>query len=331
MNIETSRTLLRPFQIEDLEDLHAYTSQQGVGEMAGWKHHTSINETFHTLNYYRKNENVSAIVSKEKGAVIGHIAVYQSAEGSDVPKAEYGNVGDAREIGFAINKEYQGQGIMTEVLTAVLAQLKSEGMTCIHACCIKENEGAAHLLEKCGFQMERECSITSKSLKKKFECWEYLYCPGRKKDRTVKTVLMNLCMICDGSRVLVQDKVNPEYPGITFPGGHVENQESFVDAVIREVKEETGLSIENPKLCGVKGWQSRKDQIRYIVFLYQTDKFQGELIPSEEGNVFWAEVDELSGMNLAEGMEETLQLYLRDDIWEYYAYEEGNDWKYRLQ
>lgn len=331
MNIETSRTLLRPFQIEDLEDLHAYTSQSGVGEMAGWKHHTSINETFHTLNYYRKNENVSAIVSKAKGAVIGHIAVYQSADGSVAPKTEHGDAGNAREIGFALNKEYQGQGIMTEVLNAVLTQLKSEGMTCIHACCIKENETAAHLLEKCGFQMERECSITSKSLKKKFECWEYLYCPGRKKDRTVKTVLMNLCMICDGNRVLVQDKVNPEYPGITFPGGHVENQESFADAVIREVKEETGLSIENPKLCGVKSWQSREDQIRYIVFLYQTDKFQGELIPSEEGNVFWVDVDELSGMNLAEGMEETLQLYLQDDIWEYYAYEEGDIWKHRLQ
>ena len=68
-----------------------------------------------------------------------------------------------------------------------------------------------------------------------------------------KAELTNMCMIYDGAgRVVVQDKVGKSWGGITFPGGHVEKDESFVDSVIREVKEETGLDIQSPKLCGIK-------------------------------------------------------------------------------
>lgn len=46
------------------------------------------------------------------------------------------------------------------------------------------------------------------------------------------------------------DKVSGNYQGTTFPGGHVERNETFTESVIREVSEETGLVIEDPKLCG---------------------------------------------------------------------------------
>ena len=72
--------------------------------------------------------------------------------------------------------------------------------------------------------------------------------------------LTNLCVICDGSRVLVQDKIGC---GVVFPGGHVEPGESMLASVIREMREETGLTIEHPVLCGIKAWM-REDGTRFI-------------------------------------------------------------------
>ena len=46
----------------------------------------------------------------------------------------------------------------------------------------------------------------------------------------------NLCMVKNGDRVLVINRKKEDWPGITFPGGHVGAGESFTEAVIREVK-----------------------------------------------------------------------------------------------
>ena len=67
-------------------------------------------------------------------------------------------------------------------------------------------------------------------------------------DRTQKTEIVNMCMVYKDGLVLVQDKVHDEWGGLTFPGGHVEKDESCTDAVIREVLEETGLTVTSPML-----------------------------------------------------------------------------------
>ena len=103
-------------------------------------------------------------------------------------------------------------------------------------------------------------------------------------ERTEQVILTNLCMIYSGSKVLVEEKVGKGADGIIFPGGHVEAHEPIVDAVIREMKEETGLTISDPRLCGVKEWIN-EDGSRYIVFLFKTDRFSGELASSDEGRV----------------------------------------------
>lgn len=104
--------------------------------------------------------------------------------------------------------------------------------------------------------------------------------------RTEKVIMTNMCMVFSENRVLVQDKRDDDYSGITFPGGHVERGESFTDAVIREVWEETGLKISEPKLCGIKDWM-KDEETRYIVLLYKTDKFEGIVTSFEEGDCLY--------------------------------------------
>ena len=107
--------------------------------------------------------------------------------------------------------------------------------------------------------------------------------------KTEEVELTNMCMICDGKgNVLVQDKKNhPTWHGWNFPGGHVEKGEYVTPSVIREIREETGLVIEDPRLCGIKEFHRRTDGKRYIVFLYVAHRFSGELKSSGEGEVFW--------------------------------------------
>ena len=130
-----------------------------------------------------------------------------------------------------------------------------------------------------------------------------------------------MCMVCDGQgNVLVQDKKNhPFWHGWNFPGGHVEQGEYVTPSVVREIREETGLTIENPKLCGIKEFHKSKDGKRYIAFLYVADKFSGQLKDSGEGQVFWYPLDKLISCDkLIDGFREMLPVFTDSSISEVY-------------
>ena len=148
--------------------------------------------------------------------------------------------------------------------------------------------------------------------------------------RTETVTITNMCMVYDGNKILVQDKTDDDWKGITFPGGHVENGEAFTDSVIREVFEETGLTISSPRLCGIKDWV-KKDGSRYMVLLYKTDKFSGELKSSDEGEVFWIDIEEFQKQKLAADMDKLLKVFLNDDLSEFRYYIENGEWKYVLK
>ena len=144
-------------------------------------------------------------------------------------------------------------------------------------------------------------------------------------ERAERVILTNLCMICDGSKVLVEEKVGKGADGIIFPGGHVEEHEPVVDSVIREMKEETGLDIEKPRLCGIKEWIN-EDGSRYVVFLFRTDCFSGRLISSEEGRVFWMERKDVLKSNWIWHMDGLMRIMADGEYSELYL-DAANDWK----
>ena len=144
-------------------------------------------------------------------------------------------------------------------------------------------------------------------------------------DRTERVELTSLCMVYRGEEILLQNRVKTDWRGYCFPGGHVEPGESIVASVIREMKEETGLIIENPKLCGIKEFHKMKDGKRYIVFLYVANQFSGELKASAEGDVFWYPLSELAqSKELIDGFEEMLPVFTNNEISEVF-YERCGD------
>lgn len=149
-------------------------------------------------------------------------------------------------------------------------------------------------------------------------------------DRSERAIFTNLCMISDGrGNVLVQDRHADDWPGVSFPGGHVEPGESFTQSVIREVREETGLTIEQPRLVGIKQFQTESDA-RYVVLLYRADRYTGTLTGSEEGTVFWVRPSELGRYKLPVDFEDLLKVFESDDLSEFYYYRNGEDWAHAL-
>ena len=130
--------------------------------------------------------------------------------------------------------------------------------------------------------------------------------------RKEHVTLTNMCMIKDGNNVLVQNKkLDDHFTGITFPGGHVEPHEPITDSVIREVWEETGLTIEHPTLVGIKEWME-EDGDRYIVFLFTADTFSGTLHSSVEGEVFWIPLNALADQPCIWHMDHMLKVFTQN-------------------
>ena len=102
--------------------------------------------------------------------------------------------------------------------------------------------------------------------------------------RSEKAVVTVLCMVHDGTRLLLQNRVKADWRGYTLPGGHVEKGESFVQAVTREMREETGLTVHAPRLCGIKQFQTDADEryFRELLSVFDRDdltEFQYERAP----------------------------------------------------
>ncbi|MEX6015027.1 8-oxo-dGTP diphosphatase [Mammaliicoccus sciuri] len=144
-----------------------------------------------------------------------------------------------------------------------------------------------------------------------------------------KVIFYNMCMIYDAERVVVINSKKDDWPGISFPGGKVEHGESFISSTIREIKEETGLHTSKLELCGVKNWMD--DEIRYVIFLYRTNNYSGELVSSDEGEVRWEQFSNLTNLKLSLDMEEMLRIFQENNLSEFFYFKDNGKWNFHLK
>ncbi len=147
VRIETERLILRPWTEADLEDFFAYASVPGVGEMAGWNHHISIEDSQKILDSFIRHKKTFAIEWKESGKVIGSLGI-EELDPDPVEGEAYG-----REVGYVLSRDYWGRGLMPEAVQAVISYcfevLRYDYLTCGH---FDHNHRSRRVIEKCGFQ-----------------------------------------------------------------------------------------------------------------------------------------------------------------------------------
>ena len=143
-------------------------------------------------------------------------------------------------------------------------------------------------------------------------------------NRTENVELTVLCLIEDGDKILLQNRVKKDWRGYALPGGHVEHGESFVDAVSREMKEETGLKVLDPRLVGVK--QCPIENGRYVVLLFKATGWAGELRSSEEGQMEWISYDELATVKTVDDFADLLKVMNTPELTEFQYLVSEDEW-----
>ena len=112
-------------------------------------------------------------------------------------------------------------------------------------------------------------------------------------------------------------------------GGKFEADESPEECMLREAKEETGLTIRNPILCGIEEFRTQEED-RYLMLYYKTDKFSGKLKSSEEGEVFWIDKKDLDKYSLSLDLKRIYKIMNRDDLSELIYYEKDGKWRSKI-
>ncbi len=160
LTIETERLILRPWKQTDLDDFFEYASVDGVGEMAGWKHHENKEKSQSILDLLINDDKTFAIVLKDNNKVIGSLGVEKY--GMEKVLSEFFDY-QGREIGFVLSKDYWGKGLMPEAVKAVIDYLFNVANLDFLICGYYEfNNQSKKVQEKCGFKPYRKLMMETR-------------------------------------------------------------------------------------------------------------------------------------------------------------------------
>lgn len=146
VTLKTKRLILRPWEAADLNDLYEYASVDGVGQMAGWAPHKSIEESKKILQMFIDEKKTFAV--EYKGKVVGSLGIekYNEAKFPQLSNLK------RREIGYVLAKNYWGQGLMPEAVNRVIEYLFDTGLDAILCGHFTSNVQSKRVQEKCGFK-----------------------------------------------------------------------------------------------------------------------------------------------------------------------------------
>lgn len=144
--LETPRLIIRPFTLMDLPSFYNYASKTTIGPHAGWKPHESIDESQAILTKFVNSEEVWALTLKKSGQLVGSIGIHEDVHRRN-PKV--------KAIGFVLDDEYWGQGLITEAARRIIAYAFDElGIEMVSATHYPYNERSKRVIEKCGLHYE---------------------------------------------------------------------------------------------------------------------------------------------------------------------------------
>lgn len=171
ITLETDRLILRSWSENDLEDFFEYASVDGVGEMAGWKHHKSVEVSKKILDSFVAEKNIFAVTLKENDKVIGSLGLHPSWA-NDAP--EYRDL-KVKEIGYVLSKDYWGKGLMPEAVREVIRFcFETIGLDALTIGHFKINDQSRRVIEKCGFRFVKNGEYYSKQMQKNFDDMKYI-------------------------------------------------------------------------------------------------------------------------------------------------------------
>lgn len=127
----------------------------------------------------------------------------------------------------------------------------------------------------------------------------------------MEIILTNMCMVYNSNdEILVLNRKKNTWPGLTFPGGHVEENEDHLSSIIREMKEETGLEVTDLEVVGVYEWNVN-GKVRELSILYKTCHYKGEVVSSKEGEVFFIKKEDLKKYSWSFDFDKILEIYFK--------------------
>ncbi len=169
--IETQRLILRSWAESDVNDFYEYASVEGVGEMAGWKHHDSIEVSKKILQSFMSEKNVFAIIYKGNDKVVGSLGLHYSWANDD---SKYSTL-KLKEIGYVLSKTYWGQGLMPEAVKEIIKFCFNKcGLDALTIGHFSNNNQSKRVIEKCGFEFVKQSEYYAKQLQQNFVDMKYI-------------------------------------------------------------------------------------------------------------------------------------------------------------